>query len=314
MYLSAYITDQFITSVILKKDPIEVLNLDFVKLPYIAETVKRPLTLDKITESLTNSFNDFLVANSIKFNDLEKIFIVDSQYPTDIKPSLDINEILGRIPHNVIQINQFSPQMVEFVSDKYINDFLNYTNYKLNLPKDIKLQADLTYLTYYINNNIDKIYKNSNIIVMSPLKYSEFKILEYATSIVKQFANVTKKPQVYTFNIDYAYSLVPLVGALIKLNINVEQFFKENPLDPDAKLIVAPEVERYEIHSNTLSQLNQRKKTETINLRPNSLNIIQLKENEKISINYKSKYTKFSGSLTGSRTDVYFDNRKLEDK
>ncbi len=307
MYLSAFITNQWLSAVLINDNPIEIVDSTFVKFPYKVRVADRVILQEDINKILEAEFKEYIKT----INDVNPIFILNTTYPTDITSHKLVTDILPQIPLTIVDINQFDETLTDFVSDKYLNAFKNYTEYRFTLPKDIKLQVDLTYLTYYIKNNLDKLLGIQNIVITSPLKFSEIAIMDYIVNIVRQFANTIKIAGTFNFNIDYAYNLIPIVTALLELDVDIKQFFKDNPLAPDAKLIVAPGVEKYEVFSSTLHALDGKEKTETVNLRTNALNIIQLKENEEIKISYKSKASKFSGKITGSRTDVYFDNREF---
>ena len=330
MILSVFFTDYWYSYAVLDENNLKVIKHGFANWKYNSNVFSKQITGRKI-EALLNQIEEKLQIEQEEQNQgsagskqvpatetSEKNHLIDKYVLTsfqkvhnDIHINYSLDEIASLIPYTVILVDHYYNHSFKVLNLDELNSYMNYKSYGIPIDYKVKFKLDYMYLREFFKTNTDKYMGKENLLFLTHGLLPE-KRKEYIELVCKCLADNTQIGGIWKLSIDDRFSVVPLIAALLSANYDLNQFFTENPIHSDSRLIIAPEVKEYEFSTNA----NEKGKGDFVTepLKANDLNHLDLSAQEHIYIKWKNHKSRFKGTIYGSETGVYIDTRNPYEK
>jgi len=297
--LSIFLTDKYISALLIKADPFSVVQSYIEKIPYEFDEFNAKLTNKKLSKIIEN----FKIPDEYK--NAQRIISASSDFiPLDINIDYILEKLLDLIPYPIIVLDHFSNKSFLQLKEDEVNKYLNSKKYDIEVSYLTRVFLDSAYMKEYAKNHTSEfIDQNEIIITTMPIVGSKNK--EYLDELIKTFADEIKIAGIWKFALDTTLSFVPLISAIVHLELNLKEFFDSQPINSDGKLIVAPGVEEIQILDE-----NKKPTGESYKLETESINKFELPEDKSVIIKWNASGSKFEGKISGSDIGLIIDSRK----
>lgn len=316
MILSIFFTDYWYSYVFVDEIALSVLQHGFSNWDYTSDVFSKQITkkkLDQLSDKLKDEFKSkgFVDRDDLNIDDIRCIFSSYEKMHNDISLNYTFTEITDQIPYPTITIDYNTNNSYRYLDIDGLNSFMNYKTYNIPLDFKLKFKLDYLFLKEFFRNNVESYIGSQNLILFTHSVPNQ-KRKDYIELVTRSFADNSQVAGMWKISIDDSFSIVPLLSVLLDQNLNLKDFFMQNPLHSDAQLIIAPEVKECEISTDFDNK--GKGQFEKRSLEESSLSHIELETDKKIYIKWKSSKSKYKGIVNGSEVGVYIDNRNPYEK
>jgi len=294
MLLPIFITPHYISALLVEEETIEVKQSAFYKFPY---------NLNKF-DSLTPKKLDELIGGLLKgFSPEHRKIIVTAKGSAGlaVESNYEYKALRNFFPFPVILIDQYENDFESSLDSSELNKYLNSKHYAQNVSPEIRLKLTLQQIEARLNSNIGDFLDIHTVALLTP-GVEGLEKSSYLKSIVQKFADTITINGYWNFSLDDQVGMIPLSAALAEQSIDPKEYFGEQDLPSNIKLIVTSGVESLEL-------TREDAETETIDLVQEELNKLEIKPDEKVKLKWKTRKTKFDGELYGSEMGIFIDTR-----
>lgn len=245
MILSIYLSKEWLSAVLCRVDPIEIVDKVFLPIP-VSKDKFYPIGSDDIWQAIINKIPD----QKDNILSAKRILIVDdfdNAIDENVKQSLDhvysfdqISQALGQRLFNSSLFDDFVNSLFDDELSAYLNQYKNCELYNLPLPDTISTKIVELKIKDYVKKRFDPKANLYEMIVACPFFSSTKEQNEFNKLVIKSLASAVQSPYVFEVTYDLGYFMSNIIAILLFTKQNIQKFFVQNPVQIDAKAIKIP--------------------------------------------------------------------------
>ncbi|MDQ5981312.1 MAG: hypothetical protein QG570_59 [Patescibacteria group bacterium] len=302
MLLSLFVSNNWISAVVLDVDPFSVINRAFIKHTYSADPFFNTMDSTRLKDILCHN----LEISPIEFDSADKIAVFNGQIK-DIEhwQTYSFQQILTSLGDRVLFIN-FDNAFEAFKNEpELLNRYANFVAYNEDFDSKVVDKITRYRIRQHFQNSINpKAHLQEFIVTFEDLDDDiERKIRPL---VVEEFANICDINHIFEFTYDYGCFMIPTLAALIHSKTDPVSFFKTNPIHIDQKLVVIPNTEdKLDLY------IDEKKPEEKHDLK--KITKFKINEKQTLTIKLDDPKNKVDLEVLGCSNGVYLDARSKQD-